>query len=163
MRRCLLTEARRHSFSPFPRLPWIPASQPSPPVEEGDDPLMSFACGQKEIRPDAPWPEFLDVRYRLLTAYQRYERRQRTAAEVATADQGLRIAFLRLSGALDQVTVPLEVRVSGWTLRTVPTAIDTTPNTVLVRTPAREARRGAEPCLDGCKSESAHACVRVSR
>lgn len=74
---------------------------------------MSF-CRQKDIRPDAPWLEFLDVRYRLLVAYQRHERGRRETKKSPTNAVStrveLRTAFLQLSGALDQVTVPVEVR-----------------------------------------------------
>ena len=74
--------------------------------------LMSFAGRQKDIRPDAPWLEFLDVRYRLLVAYQRHERgcRETKKSPTAVTRVELRTAFLQLSGALDQVTVPVEVR-----------------------------------------------------
>lgn len=74
--------------------------------------LMSFAGRQKDIRPDAPWLEFLDVRYRLLVTYQRHERGGRESKKSPTAGHvrvELRTAFLQLSGALDQVTVPVEV------------------------------------------------------
>merc|ERR1712080_491104 len=68
--------------------------------------VMSFAGRQK---PDAPWLEFLDVRYRLLVAYQRRERGRRETKKSPTAVRvELRTAFLQLSGALDQVTVPVE-------------------------------------------------------
>ncbi|BGP53262.1 hypothetical protein JCM8202_002587 [Rhodotorula sphaerocarpa] len=66
---------------------------------------------QSRIRPDAPWLQFLDARYRLLLAYQSLEKIRRLvpgADPGAAADDPLRSAFLQLTHALDRVTVPLE-------------------------------------------------------
>lgn len=74
---------------------------------------------QSRIRPDAPWLQFLDARYRSLLAYQSLEKIRRLvpgADPGAAADDPLRSAFLQLTHALDRVTVPLEVRKRHWQL-----------------------------------------------
>lgn len=76
------------------------------------------------INPDAPWTTFIDARSRALSAYGLFQdsRRQHgidlavtldsSVAETRSAAQRERLsaAFVRLSLALDRVTVPIQVR-----------------------------------------------------